>query len=293
MKIVVLGKNGQLGWELRRSTLCLGSVIALDFPEIDLIHPEQTCQLIREKQPDLILNATAYTQVDRAEDEPETAQAVNGLAPGILARTAADSHAAFIHFSTDYVFDGKKGSAYVETDEPHPLNTYGRSKLAGETAVQEAGGAFMILRTSWVYSARRDSFVKKVLHWARKKDALRVVSDQIGSPTWARTLAEITTQMVVMGKDDIYNWIKGQSGLYHLGGSGCCSRFEWAKAILSLDPHPELQMAKKITPVSSAEFPTAAERPANTCLDCSLFYHRFGLQLPDWETSLKLALEEQ
>jgi dTDP-4-dehydrorhamnose reductase len=292
MKILILGKTGQLGWELQSSMRSLGDVISYDYPQINLIHPEQTCQLIRENQPDLVVNATAYTQVDLAEKEPDIAMTINGVAPGLLAQTAKEIHAAFVHFSTDYVFDGTKGSAYTEVDAPNPLNVYGKTKLTGEASVREAGGASMILRTSWLYSTRRDSFVTKVIQWGRENTFLRIVSDQIGSPTWARSLAEVTAQMVAEGGNQIYQWVGDHSGIYHLGGSGCASRYEWAKLVLKYDPHRELLKAKKIIPASTAEFPTPAVRPANTCLDCSLFFRQFHLCLPDWETSLKLALEE-
>lgn len=293
MKILIFGKNGQLGWELQRTTACLGQILFFDYPEIDLVHPEQACDLIREIKPELVINATAYTQVDRAESEPDIAMAINGTAPGRLAKTAAEIQSAFIHFSTDYVFDGKKGSAYTEKDAPNPLNLYGESKLAGEKAVEQACEAALILRTSWLYSTRRDSFVTKVLKWGREQSSLRIVADQIGSPTWARMLAEVTTSLIARFGFDLFEAIAGKRGIYHLGGSGCASRYEWAKAILHYDPHPEIQKVEEVQPASTAEFPTPAIRPANTCLDCRLFSQQFDLQLPDWETSLKLAMAEQ
>ena len=292
MKIVLLGKNGQLGWELQRTLAPLGEVVALDCPEIDLVETEQACQMVRAVQPEVIVNATAYTAVDRAESEAELAMTINGFAPGKLAQTAKELGAAFIHFSTDYVFDGKKGSAYLESDTPNPLSVYGSSKLAGEQAVLGVGGASLVLRTSWVYSLRRDSFVTKVLGWARQKQSLRVVADQISNPTWARMLAETTALLIAKGSPDRYGWLKERGGLYHLAGSGCASRYEWAQAILRYDPRPNEQIVKELLPAETKEFPTPAQRPLNSCLDCSLFFERFGLRLPDWEETLKLALEQ-
>jgi dTDP-4-dehydrorhamnose reductase len=239
----------------------------------------------------VIVNATAYTAVDRAENEAELAMTINGLAPGKLAETAAELGAVFMHYSTDYVFDGMKGSAYLESDEPNPLSVYGSSKLAGERAIAKVNSAYLILRTSWVYSLRRDSFVTKVLGWARQKRTLRVVSDQISNPTWARILAEVTGLMLAKGSADIHNWISERKGLYHLAGSGCASRYEWAQAIIRHDPRREEQIVEELQPALTAEFPTPAQRPLYSCLDCSLFFERFGLRLPDWEQALKLAME--
>jgi dTDP-4-dehydrorhamnose reductase len=291
MKIVLLGKNGQLGWELKRTLAPLGVVTALDFPEIDLIYADLVCQKIREIQPDVIVNATALTAVDRAESEAEQAMAINGLAPGMLAQTATELGVVIIHYSTDYVFDGKKSSPYLESDTPNPLSVYGKSKLAGEQAVADAGGAYLILRTSWVYSLRCDSFVNKVLSWARQNQTIRVVSDQVSNPTWARMLAESTALLLAKGSTDLYAWISEMRGLYHLAGSGYASRFEWAQAILRYDPHREEQIVQEIQPALTQEFPSLAQRPLYSCLDCSHFFERFGIRLPDWETALRLAME--
>jgi dTDP-4-dehydrorhamnose reductase len=292
MKIVLLGKNGQLGWELQRTLAPLGEIVALDCPEIDLVQTDQACRIMREIRPEVIVNATAYTAVDRAESEAELAMAINGLAPGKLAQTAAELEAVFIHYSTDYVFDGEKGSAYLESDAPNPLSVYGASKLAGEQAIAEVGDVYLILRTSWVYSLRRDSFVTKVLGWARQNRTLRVVTDQVSSPTWARMLAEVTGLLLAKGSPNIRSWIGERKGLYHLAGSGFASRYEWAQAIIQHDPRRDEQIVEELQPALTKEFPTLAERPLNSCLDCSLFYERFGLRLPDWEQALKLAMEQ-
>src|SRR5690554_3593738 len=179
MRILLLGKNGQLGWELVRTLAPLGEVITVDYPEIDLSRPETVLKPIRTIRPQLIVNATAYTAVDRAESEPEKAYAVNAESPGLMAEEARSLRAGLIHYSTDYVFDGTKGSPYNEKDTPNPLSVYGSSKLAGERAIEQTGGAYLIFRTSWVYSLRRDSFVTKVLQWARQNRSLKLVKDQI------------------------------------------------------------------------------------------------------------------
>ena len=291
MRILLLGHTGQLGWELRRTLAPLGEVSALDYPDIDLTQPDSVRGTIREARPELIVNATAYTAVDRAEQEPETALAINGLAPGVMAEEARQVGAALIHYSTDYVFDGRLGRPYVESDAPHPLGVYGESKLAGERAVQAAGGAYLILRTSWVYSTRRRNFVLSVLEWARSQTRLRIVSDQAGNPTWARMLAEASAQLAARGDLDIAAFLEERGGLYHLAGDGYASRLDWAKAALRCDPHPEEQVAREIQPAVSADFPTPAERPLFSALNCDKFADTFGLRLPPWEAALRLALE--
>ena len=289
--ILLLGKRGQLGWELHRALLPLGRLIALDAPEIDVTDRRTILRLVQEHHPTAILNATAYTAVDRAESEPELAQAVNGCAPGYLAEAAASADIPLFHISTDYVFDGTKGTPYLETDIPHPLGVYGQSKLAGEQAIVQVDGSYLILRTSWVYSLRRDSFVTKVLSWSRQQTSLRVVADQIGNPTWARPLAETISQLLAMGGHDLYSWTRERKGLYHLAGDGYASRLEWAQAILDNDPQPQEQIAHEILPALTAEFPTPAQRPLFSALDCSRFTGTFGLRLPPWREALRLALD--
>lgn len=292
MRILLLGKYGQLGWELRRALATLGEVIAFDYPEVDLAHPEQARELARQYQPHIIVNAAAYTAVDRAESEPELAMAINAQTPAVLAEEARRLRALMIHYSTDYVFDGRKGSEYLESDPPNPLGVYGLSKLEGERAVLAVGGAALILRTSWVYSLRRDSFVTKVLQWARQQPVLRVVSDQISNPTWARMLAEITAQILTRGGDGWLDWLGERRGLYHLAGSGRASRLEWAQEILKLDPHPEQQIVREILPALTADFPTPAQRPLFSALNCDRFTAVFGLRLPPWREALRLAMED-
>ncbi len=291
MRILLLGNTGQLGWELERTLAPIGELTTCDYPDLDLANPESFLQIFNECQPHLVVNATAYTAVDRAESQPELAEAVNAVAPRVMAEAARDHQAAFIHYSTDYIFDGHKGTPYLESDLPAPLNVYGRTKLAGEQAVSQVGAAYLILRTSWVYSHRRDSFVNKVLGWARNQNTLKLVTDQISGPTWARMLAEISSQLVGMAMNDPYGWISEHHGLYHLAGSGHCSRFEWAQQILQLDPHKQEQVAHELVPALTAEFPTPAIRPLFSALNCDLFFNTFHLQLPNWQFALKLAME--
>jgi dTDP-4-dehydrorhamnose reductase len=293
LQILLLGNTGQLGWELVRTLAPLGELQSYDFPEIDLSNIDNTRQLFRKCKPDLLINATAYTAVDRAESEPELAAAINTIAPGVLAEEALQAGAAFIHFSTDYVFDGLKGTAYLEADLPNPLSVYGRTKLDGERGIQEIGGAYLILRTSWVYSRRRDSFVNKVLGWARTQPSLKLVTDQISGPTWSRMLAEVTSHLISLGGNDLVDWLSEYHGLYHLAGSGYCSRFEWGQEIIRLDPHKEQQVVKELVPALTVDFPTPAHRPLFSALNCDLFSRTFHLNLPDWKIALKLAMETE
>ena len=225
MQILLFGKNGQVGWELQRILPSLGQVIALDYDELDLANLKALETKLAELKPDLIVNASAYTAVDRAESERDVAMKVNGQAPGIMAEAARRSGAMLVHYSTDYVFDGTKGSPYVETDAPNPLNVYGESKLAGEEAIQQVADAYLILRTSWVYSTRLQSgFVQKVLAWARQNETLRIVEDQFGCPTWARMLAEATGFLIAKGGDQLDEYFKQYRGIYHIAGKGGASQ---------------------------------------------------------------------
>jgi dTDP-4-dehydrorhamnose reductase len=288
-RILLIGRNGQLGWELHRSLMTLGELFAVDFPEIDLARPGTCPDLIQQTKPNIIVNAAAYTAVDQAETEQEKTWNINAIAPGVMAEEARRLKAVFIHYSTDYVFDGKKGAPYVEEDIPNPLNHYGRSKQEGERLVQEAGGAYLILRTSWVYSLRQQGgYVNKVLQWSRQQETLRIVNDQIANPTWARMLAEITSQVLVRGDDYIHE----RKGLYHLAGNGFASRYEWAKSILKHDPRRKEQVTREILPALTINFPTPAQRPLFSALDCGLFSKAFEFQMPPWEDVLGLAMSQ-
>ncbi len=291
MRILLFGNVGQLGWELNRVLRPLGNLITYDFPQVNFAKPELLRPLVASCQPDVIVNAVAYTNVDKAESEPETAHLVNAAATRVLAEEAQRMGAFLLHFSTDYVFDGQKGTPYVESDPTHPLNVYGKSKLAGEQAVQQVDGAYLVLRTSWVYSLRQGGFVTKVLQWARSEQALRMVTDQVGSPTWARMLAEITGHLLGRAGQSPYGWLAERKGIYHLAGLGQASRYEWAKAILACDPRPQEQTVREIKPALTIEFPTPAVRPLFSALDCSLFEQTFQLQLPPWQDALRLAMQ--
>jgi dTDP-4-dehydrorhamnose reductase len=288
MRILLIGRNGQLGWELRRCLAPLGELTAVDYPEIDLEQPDSACALIRRVKPDVIINAAAYTDVDGAETEQERAWKINALAPGALAEEAGSLRSFLIHYSTDYVFDGKKAAPYNEQDIPNPLNHYGRSKLEGERLVQAADGSFLILRTSWLYSLRQQGgFVNRILQWAREQETLRVVNDQIGCPTWARVLAETTAQILSRG----VKYARKHTGLYNLAGSGYASRFEWARLILQNDHLRDEQLTRNLVPALTSDFPNTAARPLFSALDCGRFRDTFDLSLPDWEETLQLAME--
>jgi dTDP-4-dehydrorhamnose reductase len=289
-KILLLGNTGQVGWELHRSLLTLGELVALDYPQIDMADPDSIRSVVREHQPNLIVNATAYTNVDKAESEPELAMAINGTGPGILAEEAHRLNGALIHYSTDYVFDGTKGEPYTEEDEPNPINVYGETKLAGEKAIEDIGGAYLIFRTSWVYSLRRPCFVTKVLQWAREQETLRIVDDQISSPTWARVLAEATAQIIAQGRGTPVEYIREKSGLYHMAGGGSCSRYEWAKEIILLNPNKDKQLVEEILAVKSNAFSTPVKRPLITHMSIGFVENSFFLTSLNWKFHLKLCL---
>jgi dTDP-4-dehydrorhamnose reductase len=287
MKLLLLGNTGQLGWELQRTLQPLGEVLALDYPQVNMADATSISKVVQEHKPRVIVNATAYTAVDQAESEAELPNAINGIGPGILADEARKLDAVLIHYSTDYVFDGTKGSPYIETDRPHPINRYGESKWMGEQAIQSVNGRSLIFRTAWVYSLRRDNFVSKVLGWARTNETLRIVDDQVSNPTWARMLAEVTAQILAGGESRL----RERTGLYHLAGGGHASRFAWAQEIIKLDPGRHEQTVKQLLPAPSSDFPTPAQRPLFSALDCKKFEQTFDLHLPNWDTALKLAME--
>jgi dTDP-4-dehydrorhamnose reductase len=291
IRLLLFGKQGQLGWELQRTLACLGEVVALDFPEVDFTRPESLPEVVRSARPDVIVNAAAYTAVDKAESEPEKARLVNAVAPGVLAETAFRVGAALLHYSTDYVFDGAAERPYVETDSTSPLNVYGETKLAGEAALREVGDAWMTFRTTWVYSLRQGGFVNKVLSWATGNRTLKIVTDQVGGPTSSRMLAEATALLLAKAGEEPLDWIRARRGLYHLSGDGHTSRFDWARAILELDPHPEQREVEEVLPARSADFPTPARRPAFSALNCDKFAETFGFRLPDWRKGLALMME--
>jgi dTDP-4-dehydrorhamnose reductase len=288
--ILLLGKYGQLGWELHRSLSPLGDIVAVDYPEINLLEFDSLVSLIRRIRPKIIINSTAYTAVDQAEIEAEVAEAINGIAPGKMAELAKENKSVLIHYSTDYVFDGSKGSPYSEIDVPNPLGVYGSSKLMGERAIEEVDPAYLTFRTSWVYSLRRESFVTKVLSWARAQSELRIVDDQVSNPTWCRTLAVATALLLAKSGKNPAGWVNERRGLYHLAGDGFASRLEWAKEILDNDPQKEQQVVASIETAKTSEYPTPAERPLFSALNCDKFSDIFSLRLPKWQDALILAM---
>lgn len=290
MKTILFGRNGQLGSELQRVLAPLGDVAAVDYQEIDLQNDSAVEEFIRSQSPSVIVNASAYTAVDRAEQEQELAFQVNGRAPELMANLALELKAAFIHVSTDYVFDGMLGRPYMETDRPNPLNIYGKSKLAGEQSVQRVGGAYLIFRTSWVYSMTGNSFVNKILEWARKNPNLRVVDDQVGNPTWARSLAEMMGQLLEKADGSPFDYFEKYAGVYHLAGRGYVSRFDMAKEIIRLASIREPGLISSLQPARTSEFPAPAERPLFSALDCAHFESTFGLRLPEWQSALEHAM---
>ena len=285
---LLIGTNGQVGWELRRTLAPLGRVVAVDYPEIDLTEPVALRRLVQEIRPAVVLNAAAYTAVDKAETEPHLALLINGLAPGILAEAAQQVGAPLVHYSSDYVFDGTKTTPYVETDAPNPLGTYGRTKLAGDQAVQQVGGRHLILRLCWVYGARGQNFLLTIQRLAREREQLRVVGDQFGCPTWARLIAEATAQAVqqTLAAPEP----AALSGLYHLAAAGVASWHEFASRIVELLPETE-RKCRFVQAIPSSEYPTPVQRPAYSVLDCDKLQRTFGLGLPPWEESLRLLLD--
>ena len=293
LKILLLGKNGQVGWELQRTLAPLGEMVALGRPELDLAEFDRIRQVVREVKPELIVNAAAYTDVDAAETEQEHARAVNGIAPGILAEEARSLGAVLVHYSTDYVFDGAKGEPYVEEDAPNPLNVYGATKLEGERAIQAVGAPHLIFRTSWVYSLRRECFVTKVLRWAREQSVLRIVDDQVSTPTWCRMIAEAMAEILSGASRDVRAFAGRFSGLYHLAASGAASRYQWAQAILedALDFEPEND--PRLLPAKSREFNSPALRPQYSVLDCGLLGNHMSVQMSHWRAGLSSALRDK
>lgn len=281
MKILLLGQHGQLSRELQLSLGQQAELSVLGSVQLDLSQPEQLRRQLQTLQPDLIVNAAAHTAVDRAESEPELAFAINAVAPGILAERAAELGVPLIHYSTDYVFDGGKPAPYTEQDAPNPLNAYGRSKLAGEQAIQAVGGAHLILRTSWVYSLHGSNFLLSMQRLLQERDNLNVVADQIGAPTWAGSIARATGQL-------IEHWRAGRPGpwgIYHLTSLGETSWHGFAGAIAE-QLRAQGKHACEPTPIPSSAYPTPARRPLNSRLDCSRLQHDWAIQLPTWQQAL-------
>lgn len=293
-RIVLLGAQGQLGWELARSLQALGELVAWNRGDADLSEPLALVEPLAALAPDVVISAAAYTAVDRAEQEPELAMIVNGVAPGVMADAARRAGALFVHYSTDYVFDGSGIAPRSEHDAASPINAYGWSKLAGEQAVAAAGGDWLVLRTSWVYSARGNNFVRTMLRLGSERETLRVVDDQVGAPTSARFLADATALIVGQALAE-RRCGDFASELLHLSASGEASWHAFAAAIFegwrALERGAGLKV-RELVPIRSAEYPTPAARPLNSRLDCSRVSSRFGLYRPHWKAGLDLILAE-
>ena len=292
-KILLLGKSGQLGWELQRTLMPLGQIIALDSRELNLAQPEMIRQILRQVQPSIVVNAAAYTAVDRAETEAELAMAINGIAPGVLAEEAKKLNALLLHYSTDYIFDGHKTDAYVEDDIPNPLSVYGKTKLAGEEAIRATGVNHFIFRTSWVYGARGKNFLLTMLRLSQELRKLSIVNDQIGAPTWCRSVAEISAQVLVQlaathGPRKRIE-VEEVSGTYHLTAMGQVSWHGFATAIMRL---AAVQPVPTLIAIPSTAYPLPAVRPLNSVLSNDKLQQVFNVSGGDWEAYLKLCLAE-
>jgi dTDP-4-dehydrorhamnose reductase len=292
--LLITGSNGQVGFELRRSLAPLGRVVALDRAQCNLSRPDDLRRIVRETRPDVIVNAGAYTAVDKAQSEKELALAINGTAPGVLAEEARALGSLLVHYSTDYVFDGRKPGAYVESDAVGPQSVYGETKLAGELAIAEAGGSSLIFRTSWVAGAHGGNFAKTMLKLAQERDSLRIIADQIGAPTTAALIADVTAQIVAR------HWLAAnpadlRTGVYHLAAAGETSWHGYAVEVLryaaargvALKVDPEC-----IDAIPTSAYPLSAPRPANSRMDTASLRETFGIHLPDWRQGVHHLLDQ-
>lgn len=295
MKILLLGKNGQVGWELQRSLAPLGEVVALDFDSpgplsADFSKPESLAATVRAVAPDVIVNAAAHTAVDKAESEPDLARAINAAAPAVLAREAAARGAWLVHYSTDYVFDGSGSTPRGEDAPTGPLNVYGQTKLEGEEAIRASGCRHLLLRTSWVYGARGGNFARTMLKLAQERDALKVIDDQIGAPTGADLLADLTAHMIRSARADA-----SLSGTYHAAAGGQTSWHGYASHVIAFARAAGVPLRVgegAIEAVPTTAFPTPARRPLNSRLSTDKLRERFGLALPDWRSGVERMLTE-
>lgn len=293
MKILLTGKNGQVGFELRRALAPLGEIVAVDMAECDLSDADAIRALVRDVAPQVIVNPAAYTAVDKAETEQATAHAVNAVAPGVFGQEAKKLGALVVHYSTDYVFDGTKQGVYTEDDAPNPQSVYGKTKLAGENALRDSGADFLILRTSWVVGAHGGNFAKTMLRLAAERDALSVVADQFGSPTSAALLADLTAHLVRQASRA--NAGDFPYGVYHTVAGGETNWHEYACYVIERARkagRPIRVAPENIRPIATADYPTPAKRPANSRLDTSKLRDTFGLRLPDWREGLDHILDQ-
>ena len=305
-KILLTGKTGQVGRELARLLDGVGEVTALDRQQLDLAKTEQIRQVVRDVRPDLIVNAAAYTAVDRAESEEAAARAINALAPGVLAEEAKRAGALFVHYSTDYVFDGTKGQPYEENDPTNPLSVYGRTKLEGEKAIQRADPAYLIFRTAWVYAREGRNFLLTILRLGSEKEELRIVRDQTGAPTSSGEIAAATVKVLEQIRKAAAN-VRGWReirGIYHMTAGGETNWHEFAKTILGFAASHSREawlsaatggrpvMATRVVPITTQEFPTPARRPLYSVLSNKRLNREFGVTLPDWEAQLAAVFSD-
>jgi dTDP-4-dehydrorhamnose reductase len=293
-RILLLGADGQVGWELRRALLPLGEVLPKSRTQADLANLDGLRALLDKEQPDFIINAAAYTAVDKAETEPELAQRINADAPQVLADYAAAHGAWLVHYSTDYVFDGTKPEPYTERDAPNPQSVYGRTKHAGEEAIATRGCRHLILRTSWVYAARGGNFAKTMLKLAAGRDSLRVIADQFGAPTSAELIADCTALMLLRLRSDAA-LADQASGIYHLTAQGSTSWHGYAQFVIAAAATRGLPLCcppEAVQAITTADYPLPAPRPANSRLDCSKLQTTFKLFLPPWQTQVQRLIDE-
>jgi len=291
LKALVFGSTGQVGWELCRHLAGAVQIAALEYPAVDFRSPDSIREAVREARPTLIVNAAAYTAVDKAESEPELALAINATAPGVLAEEARRLGCILVHYSTDYVYDGTKQGPYLESDAPNPLNVYGRTKLAGVEAIQAVGGDYLILRTSWVYGARGNNLLLTMLRLAKERAELRIVDDQTGAPTSSESIAQATAEILSQVLPPAGVGLAGRSGIYNLTCAGETTWFGFAKAILERPDGVTGTAAPKLIPIKTSEFPRPANRPANSRLSCRRVEETFGVRMPHWEEALARVLE--
>jgi dTDP-4-dehydrorhamnose reductase len=286
--ILLTGVNGQVGFELARTLQGLGKVVALERSALDLADLEQVRRVVREVKPGLIVNPAAHTAVDKAETDIDAVMRLNAEAPGVLAEEAKRLGAALVHYSTDYVFDGTKAGAYVETDAVNPQNVYGKSKLAGEQAIAQSGCAHLIFRTSWVYGARGKNFLLTMLRLGAERDELSVVADQYGAPTWSNTIAALSANVLAQAvAPNQSDWWEKHSGVYHLTASGSTSWHGFAEAIFE---YSQLERKPTVKPIPAASYPTPATRPSNSRMSNDKLAASFGVRAPDWRDALRLCM---
>lgn len=286
-KILLIGKDGQLGQELQPFLTAMGSLVAVGRDTLDLSQPQIIEQIIEDIQPEWVINAAAYTAVDKAESEPELAMKINGIAPGILAKACQQLDAKLIHISTDYVFDGTQSHPYIETDSTHPLGVYGQSKLAGEIAIQETQAKFAIIRTAWVYGVGgTGNFVKTMLRLGKEREEIRVVSDQVGSPTWTGDLAQSIVQLMPLLNSETY-------GIYHCTNSGVTSWYDFAIAIFEEAKLLGFPLKiERVIPITTPEYPTPASRPAYSVLSGKKLANLLETHTPQWRQGLRKMLQQ-